>query len=95
MLPCVRLRASVARVYLTARAGLRQGGELPELRVLIEPSCSDAPMGASEGERTGYPGPRPVKRRRTLSRGGTSPSGIASSLKPVEREPTLLLANPV
>src|SRR5882724_11737236 len=56
-------------------ASLR-GVELPELRILIEPSCSDAAIGASEGERTGYSGLRLVKRRRTLSRGGTSPSGI-------------------
>jgi hypothetical protein len=91
------LRASTAGLYLTARAGLREGSknhdargdfastrngaslrgvELPELRILIEPSCSDAAIGASEGERTGYSGLRLVKSRRTLSRGGTSPSGI-------------------
>src|SRR3977135_4445443 len=53
-----------------------EASKLPELRILIEPSCSDAAIGASEGKRTGYSGLRPVKRRRTLWRGGASPSGI-------------------
>ena len=78
-LDCARGRKTmtVRGDFASARNGASlRGVELPELRILIEPSCSDAAIGASEGERTGYSGLLPVKRRRTLSRGGTSPSGI-------------------
>ena len=78
-LDCARGRKTMTREEISQAREIAQACEaskLPELRILIEPSCSDAAIGASEGERTGYSGLLPVKRRRTLSRGGTSPSGI-------------------